>query len=601
MNRTIRKMPMPRRITVITEKEKVQEDFTPDGAYGSAKKVQVKIAENGTIRISAPGEELKQVRIRFKAEDLIRNTERKDREDPGKGPVCAEGGAFHGSLVLGDAWERSYNEMSWRGISARRHMPWYFFLLKGDTLYAFGVKVQPSAFCFWEADSDGITLYLDVRCGGRGVQLGSRVLDAAQIVSAEYNVEGSLADTETAMKMGVSVMAACRDFCTLMCPAPLLADKPIYGSNNWYYAYGQSNRTELLRDADYLASLTRGLENRPYMVVDDGWQPDHPTGFDGGPWRGSNADYGDLKELAGEITEKGVIPGIWFRPLLNHDKTIPESWRIDRRHPMLAPVPGVPEEEDPHAKIEPHPQFLDPSVPEVLSYIQDDLTYLCQAGFRMIKHDFSTFDMFGKWGFQMSPLVTDGGWSFHDRSKTSAEIVRGFYQAIHDVCSRYGTVVLGCNAVGHLGAGLMESNRTGDDTSGLGWERTRSVGVNTLAFRLMQNGTFFEADPDCVGITGAIDWKYNRQWADVVARSGASLFVSAKPGVLTEEEGGELREILKMASEHSRRAVPADWLLTDCPEVWQDGDTRIRYEWYPEDGTDFSEGKFLAEGFMSSI
>lgn len=87
MNRTIRKMPMPRRITVITEKEKVQEDFTPDGAYGSAKKVQVKIAENGTIRISAPGEELKQVRIRFKAEDLIRNTERKDREDPDRKSV----------------------------------------------------------------------------------------------------------------------------------------------------------------------------------------------------------------------------------------------------------------------------------------------------------------------------------------------------------------------------------------------------------------------------------------------------------------------------------------------------------------------------------
>ena len=58
-------------------------------------------------------------------------------------------------------------------------------------------------------------------------------------------------------------------------------------------------------------------------------------------------------------------------------------------------------------------------------------------------------------------------------------------------------VLLGCNTMGHLGAGLFEIQRTGDDTSGHVWERTRRMGVNTLAYRLPQNGTFFTCDADC--------------------------------------------------------------------------------------------------------
>ena len=48
-------------------------------------------------------------------------------------------------------------------------------------------------------------------------------------------------------------------------------------------------------------------------------------------------------------------------------------------------------------------------------------------------------------------------------------------------------------------------------TSGVEWERTRNMGVNTLAFRLPQHRAFFDMDADCVGITGKIDWNKNRQ------------------------------------------------------------------------------------------
>ena len=57
-----------------------------------------------------------------------------------------------------------------------------------------------------------------------------------------------------------------------MCDDPLLPEKPVYGGNNWYYAYGKSSRSEILGDCRYIASLCAGNENPPHMIIDDGWQ-----------------------------------------------------------------------------------------------------------------------------------------------------------------------------------------------------------------------------------------------------------------------------------------------------------------------------------------
>ncbi|PYT32182.1 MAG: hypothetical protein DMG58_10690 [Acidobacteria bacterium] len=43
-------------------------------------------------------------------------------------------------------------------------------------------------------------------------------------------------------------------------------------------------------------------------------------------------------------------------------------------------------------------------------------------------------------------------------------------------------------------------------TSGRDWNRTRRMGVNTLAFRGVQHGAFFATDADCVGIMAAVPW-----------------------------------------------------------------------------------------------
>lgn len=457
--------------------------------------------------------------------------------------------------ILGDAWERGYGDLEWRGMCGSRFMPWYFLVSGNGKQQGYGVKVRPSSMCYWQVDSRGITLVMDVRSGGDGVLLNGRRLKMAELVSMEME--------------GTDSFKAAREFCRIMCTDPILPDFPVYGSNNWYYAYGDSSEEEILSDTDYVLSLTKGAENPPFMVIDDCWQEHHRLDeYNGGPWRSGNSKFPDMKGLADKLTAKGVRPGIWVRFLQNEDEAIQPEWRL--------PLNGC----------------LDPTHPQALEYIRQDVKRICDWGYKLIKHDFSTYDLFGRWGFEMNPLVTEGGWHFHDRSKTSAEVVKMLYQAIYDVAKSYHTLILGCNTIGHLGAGLMHMNRTGDDTSGRTWERTRRMGINTLAFRLPQHRTFYDVDADCVGIAGNIPWKLNRQWAEVLAESGTSLFISVKPGILNEQEKEELRKIMVKASVQDSHKIPVDWEYNDCPEIWADEQEQVEYNWF-EDGGSTLEGNSL--------
>lgn len=470
---------------------------------------------------------------------------------------------------LGDAWERGYGDMEWKGMNPNRFMPWYFCAKSEAKSVCYGVKVRPSAMCFWQVDSLGMTLFLDVRCGGSGVNLKGRVIKLADVIACEMR--------------DCTSFEAMQEFCGQMCEDPILPKYPVYGSNNWYYAYGKSSESEILADCDYILNLTKDIENKPYMVIDDCWQEHHRLNeYNGGPWTKGNEKFPDMKALADKLVQKGVRPGIWVRLLLNEDENIKNEWRLS------------------------HNNCIDPTNPEALNYIKEDIKRICNWGYTLIKHDFSTFDLFGKWGFQMSPLVTDDGWHFYDDSLTSAEVVKLLYKAILDAsveASNGETLILGCNTIGHLGAGYMHINRTGDDTSGVDWERTRFMGVNTLAFRLPQHGKFYEIDADCVGIDGGISWSMNKQWADVLAQSGTPLFISVRPNILDETEKQELHEILKVASKQEHHVIPVDWEETTCPEHWQDKDHDIdcKYQWFEETGLKFNPNTIRYQTFLAMV
>jgi len=465
---------------------------------------------------------------------------------------------------LGDHWERGYGDLSWQGLVPERIMPWYF-LASGETgTTGYGVKTGPDALCFWQADAAGLSLCLDVRCGGSGVVLNGRCLEAATVV-------------ERPGRQGESPFAAATAFCRMMCESPLLPAEPVYGGNNWYYAYGVSSQNAMLEDAARIASWAPAFGNRPFMVVDACWQEIFIKGAScsGGPWYRGNSRFPDMAMLATQMREIGTRPGLWCRPLLTVEN-LPESWFLKRERFGTA-YEG---------------EILDPTVPEVCDFIRGDIARFVSWGYELVKHDFSTFDLTGRWGFQMNTAVTDAGWAFSDRSLTTARAIKNLYGAVLAGANTGDALVIGCNTIGHLAAGLTHIQRTGDDTSGQSWERTRKMGVNTLAFRMPQHNAFFAADADCVGLTKNVPWHLNRQWLDLLAYSGTPLFVSADPKAVGPDQERAIRAAFDLASRPTSSAEPLDWLETTCPSEWMFPETegnafsgsKTRYDWTDRNG-----------------
>jgi alpha-galactosidase len=452
------------------------------------------------------------------------------------------------TLYLGDHWERSYGDLQWRYLQPERVLPWYFAAhhpASGHTFMA-GVKTQPSTLCFWTVDAVGISLWLDFRNGGSPAIPGDREIAAATIVSL-------------ASGKPETPHAALHRFCRLLCPAPRLPSAPVCGNNNWYYAYGHGfDHTAMRRDALFLSDLAGSHPNRPYCVIDAGWSPG--SACPGGPWTAGDAvRFPDMPGVATSIKKLGVRPGIWMRPTA---LTI-----VDDPHRLRAGPCNSAEKP------------LDLTLPENLSLIHDDVARIHGWGYELIKHDFSTYDIFGRWGLEMGAELTDAGWHFADQTLTNAEIILRLYQTLRSAAG--DSVLLGCNTIGHLGAGLFEIQRTGDDTSGHVWERTRRMGINTLACRLPQQGAFFACDADCAAHTAHTPWEFDRQYLDLVARSGTALFISVDPRTVSPDQTAAFRAALQTALSGGTPGgcEPLDWLHTTVPRTWRFGKDTVTYHW----------------------
>ena len=126
-------------------------DGTWTGANGIAVTTTVR-GEAVAVRLSAPSTPIKRVRLRWRG-DLSSTRQ-----------------------ILGDAWERGYGDLEWRGWIPDRVMPWYAATHDGAVTNAYGVRTGARALCFWQIDPQGISLWADVRSGGVGVELSTRVV-----------------------------------------------------------------------------------------------------------------------------------------------------------------------------------------------------------------------------------------------------------------------------------------------------------------------------------------------------------------------------------------------------------------------------------------
>ena len=108
------------------------------------------------------------------------------------------------------------------------------------------------------------------------------------------------------------------------------------------------------------------------------------------------------------------------------------------------------------------------------------------------------------------------------------------------------------------------------------------MGVNTLAFRSIQDRTLFAADADCVGLVsqGDIPWHLNRQWLQLLANSGTPLFISWKRQLATPEVRKALAEAFRLASIPRPTAEPIDWFHTPTPKIWRFGNETNRFNWF---------------------
>ena len=162
--------------------------------------------------------------------------------------------------VLSDFYECTHGILGWRPINPDRYMPWYFLVSNGSDrnentegrfTECYGVKVRPGGIVNWLYDGNGVTFCADVRNGGSGVLLNGRTLSVCEFVFAEFR--------------GISAFESGKRFCRMMCGAVNEPPYKVYGSNNWYYAYGSSSHKEILADAGLIAKAAQGLKNRPFM------------------------------------------------------------------------------------------------------------------------------------------------------------------------------------------------------------------------------------------------------------------------------------------------------------------------------------------------
>ncbi len=105
--------------------------------------------------------------------------------------------------------------------------------------------------------------------------------------------------------------------------------RPVYGSNNWYYAYGSDTSAERsFATHNYLGGTCPvHIANRPYCVIDMGW---HKALKVRGLREQTSAAYPDMPGLAQKMVASRCAARLWTRPTLTVE-TVAKPWRLAAR------------------------------------------------------------------------------------------------------------------------------------------------------------------------------------------------------------------------------------------------------------------------------
>lgn len=463
---------------------------------------------------------------------------------------------FRGELnfvekVMGDQWERSGLKafIEWRSIMAHRVLPWFCYLIGDNTTACYGVKVQPNAMCYFQVDTHGISLIVNLCSGNEGVDLKEPIV-ACEVV-------------ELIGKKGQDCYEVASNFAKLMCENPVLPKTPVYGILDWYWAYGNTSEKTVLEETEKLVELCKGNKNPPYVIIDDGWQisrevyEENPD-YIGGPWNQFNSRHPNFDKMPKKLHEKGAKAGLWFRPLLTKGD-IPKDAVLYNGNGGIV---------------------LDPSHPFTLDRVYSDAKRFKEWGFDLLKHDFTVIDgtqIYNTSSDKDDVYMVNSKIKFYDKTKTTAMIFKDLYKTIQNA---FGGDVMACNAFSHLSAGIHSIYRVGDDNSGHAFEWTRRDGINSI-MRLPTNRAFYLCDPDVGTFTKKTPSKPNLDFLEVCALTGMTCLASITPNILTEEEKKEISRIFKIASEGGKNYKIVNFDKNANPEefISPDGKNYIRFDW----------------------
>ncbi len=463
--------------------------------------------------------------------------------------------------VYGDQWERCGLKafIEWRSVMAHRVLPWYTYLLGNDTTACYGVKVQPNSMVFWQVDTHGITLFVNLCCGNEGTDLQNPIL-ACEVV-------------ELIGKKGENVYDVAEKFSRIMCDKPVLPKQPIFGVLDWYWAYGNTSEEIILKETDYLMKMCEGTKHKPYVIIDEGWQKHrkctppnyHMPSYIGGPWDGGNERFPDFHKMPEKIHNKGANAGVWFR--------------------VLQTIEDVPEDVVLYKKD--NANIMDPSHPFTLERVFNDSKRFSDWGFDLLKQDFTVIDATGIANFSseaQSVLMVKENIKFYDKTKTTAMIFKNLYETIQ---RGFGDKdVMGCNTFSHLTAGIHAIYRVGNDNSGLVYEWTRRDGINSF-LRLPTNNIFYCVDPDVATFTEKTPIDVNLDFLEACAITGMATFGAVTPDILNEEQLKRINKIFKIADQGGKGYKIVNYDKNANPEEFaSDNGDYVRYNWdAPYDGS----------------
>ena len=235
----------------------------------------------------------------------------------------------------------------------------------------------------------------------------------------------------------------------------------------WYY-YGLT-----VTQQDVEENLRRIQEKKiPYDVfqIDEGWEVTL------GEWKPNCKFRKSMKELADEIADAGMIPGLWTSPFIAHETASVWSehpeWRLLDRdgNPILFPMNGT--------------------VYHIFDLTAPGYTDWVRALYRKLTYDWGY--RYHKLDFTRAPVLHEDA-PRHDRTVPLPAAYRRAIQAVREGIGDESYLLI-CGGLYDPVIGLADAQRTGSDVLSL-WPLSTPVQQNLLRWYM---GRWWANDADCL-------------------------------------------------------------------------------------------------------